>query len=188
MPTEGYLVIAIIAFTAFYFVVPLVVGAYVRYRGARVVICPETREPAGVNVDAGHAAATASFGVPELRLKSCSRWPERAGCGQECLLQIEISPEDCLVRNMLKSWYADKTCVLCGKPFGDIHLTDHKPALMNAEGLTIEWRDVHPELLPKMLATHKPVCWDCHNMQTLIREHPGLVFERPPREVHLANK
>jgi hypothetical protein len=27
---------------------------------------------------------------PHLRLSECSRWPERQGCGQECLSQIEV--------------------------------------------------------------------------------------------------
>ena len=30
---------------------------------------------------------------PELRLKSCSRWPEKADCRQECLAEIELSQE-----------------------------------------------------------------------------------------------
>jgi hypothetical protein len=34
-------------------------------------------------------AASAWGGVPEVRLKECSRWPERGGCGQDCLIQVE---------------------------------------------------------------------------------------------------
>ena len=53
--------------------------AWFRYRGNRVILCPENRTPAGVRVDARHAAATALASAPQLRLDSCSRWPERAG-------------------------------------------------------------------------------------------------------------
>ena len=57
-------------------------NAWWKYRGRRVITCPENQRPAGVVVDARHAAATALGKAPELRLSSCSRWPERAGCGQ----------------------------------------------------------------------------------------------------------
>jgi hypothetical protein len=75
--------------------------AWWKYRGRRVVTCPENQRPAGVVVNACHAAVTALGKSPELRLSSCSRWPERAGCGQQCLSQIEASPGECLVRNIL---------------------------------------------------------------------------------------
>ncbi|HEY3204662.1 MAG TPA: hypothetical protein VGL03_13510 [Thermoanaerobaculia bacterium] len=65
--------------------------AYLKFRGTRVITCPETGCPAAVKVDMGHAARTSVVGETELRLESCSRWPERAGCGQECLAQIEAA-------------------------------------------------------------------------------------------------
>jgi len=95
-------------------------SAWLKYRGRRVITCPENHRPAGVVVNAGHAAATALGKAPELRLSSCSRWPERAGCGQECLAQVAASPEDCLVRNILTRWYAGKVCASCGRPMGEI--------------------------------------------------------------------
>ena len=101
MSIEVYLVVLLLTLTALYFVVPFVVGTFIRYRGKRVITCPETRKPAAIQVDAGHAALTAAVSHPDLRLKSCSRWPEREDCGQECLLQVELSPEDCLVRTYL---------------------------------------------------------------------------------------
>src|SRR5579862_2590597 len=85
---------------------------YARFRGARVVTCPETRAAAGVAIDAWHAAATALHRHPDLRLESCSRWPERGGCGQECISQIEGAPEDCLLWNLLAAWYFSKKCAL----------------------------------------------------------------------------
>src|SRR5581483_4137694 len=71
------------------------------YRGARVVECPENHARAGVSVAALHAAAGSVLGSPKLDLKACSRWPERADCGRECLAQIQTAPEDCLVRTIL---------------------------------------------------------------------------------------
>ncbi len=178
MSIELYLVLLLLTLAALYFVVPFVVGTYVRYRGKRVITCPETRKPAAIEVDAGHAALTAAVSHPDLRLKSCSRWPEREDCGQECLLQVELSPEDCLIRNILTNWYADKHCVSCGKQIGEIHWLDRKPALLSPEGKTVEWSEVPAEQVPGVLATHFPVCWDCHITETFCREYPEMVVDR----------
>lgn len=178
MSLELYLIVLFVALAALYFVFPLVAGAFLRYRGKRVITCPETRKPAAVEVDARHAALTAAISHPDLRLKSCSRWPEREDCGQECLLQIELSPEGCLLRNILTDWYANKHCVSCGKKFGEIHWSDNKPALLSLEGRTVEWSELRPEEVPGLLATHYPVCWDCHITETFCREHPELIIDR----------
>jgi hypothetical protein len=157
------------------------VPAFFSYRGTRVVRCPENLEVAAVAVDARHAAATAFRRQPELRLAACSRWPEKKGCGEECLRQIEAAPEDCLVRTMLVRWYAGKKCVYCGKAFSSIQWHDHKPALLGMDGRTVEWSQVLPERVPEELAHDRPVCWNCHIAETFRREHPDLVVDRPER-------
>ncbi|MFN7997685.1 MAG: hypothetical protein U0Q18_28965 [Bryobacteraceae bacterium] len=151
---------------------------YLEYRGDRVITCPENQRPAGVRVNAGHALLTAFEGHPDLRLKSCSRWPEMRNCGQQCLQQIEASPEECLVRNILEKWYAGKKCTVCGKLIGEIHWADHKPALLNVEHKTVQWQDVAPEKVPEVLASHQPVCWNCHIVNSMITQHPELVVDR----------
>jgi hypothetical protein len=153
-----------------------------KYRGKRVIVCPENHTPAGVVVDAGHASATALHGAPELRLASCSRWPERAGCGQECLAQIHAAPEDCLVRNVVSRWFVGKKCSNCGRPFGEIAWAGSPPALLGADKKTVEWRDVSADRIYETLAVSLPVCYACHTAMTMIREHPDLVVDRhrPP--------
>jgi hypothetical protein len=151
---------------------------YVRYRGDRVITCPENQRPAGVRLDAAHVLLTSIERKPDLRLKSCSRWPERQDCGQECLRQIEAAPENCLVRNILTQWYEGKSCALCGKPVGEINWADHKPALLNAEHQTIQWWNVLPQDVPDVLATHQPVCWNCHIVNSMVMQHPDLVVDR----------
>jgi hypothetical protein len=131
-----------------------------------------------VALDIGRVAWSGVGRTPDLRLESCSRWPERQGCGQECLRQIESAPEDCLMRNILKHWCEGKTCAVCGKPLGQIHLADHKPALLNPEHSTVEWGQIRPETVPAVLETHAPVCWNCHIVQTFCREHPEMVVDR----------
>jgi len=152
--------------------------AYLKFRGDRVITCPENQRPAGVTVDARHVLFTTLEGKPDLRLKSCSRWPEHQNCGQECLRQIEASPEYCLVRHVLTLWYEGKTCALCGKPIGEIQWADHKPALLNVEHKTVLWQDVPAEDVPGVLASHQAVCWNCHIVNSMIREHPELVIDR----------
>ena len=77
------------------------VRAYLEFRGKRLVTCPETQKPAAIDVAAGEAAVGAFLSEPTLRLKECSRWPERADCGQDCLQQVEANPETCLIWNMV---------------------------------------------------------------------------------------
>src|SRR5512142_2861678 len=60
------------------------------YRGTRLVACPETKRPAAVELDALRAAFSLFGDEPgRFRLANCSRWPEKAGCGQECLSEVE---------------------------------------------------------------------------------------------------
>lgn len=80
------------------------VCGWLKYRGRMLITCPENQRPAGVSVDPRHAAATSLAGKPEFHLTHCSRWPENAGCGRECLRDIETSPENCLLHNILVAW------------------------------------------------------------------------------------
>jgi len=152
--------------------------AYFKFRGERLVTCPETHKAAAVGVGAGEAALGAFLKEPTLRLVECSRWPERANCGQECLQQIEVDPEHCLVWNLVAQWYEGKNCVFCRKPIGALHHLDHAPALLGPDGQTAEWKQVQPEQLPEIFETHRPVCWSCHVTETFRRLHPELVTDR----------
>jgi hypothetical protein len=156
------------------------VRAYFAYRGKRLITCPETHKPEAVDVAAGEAAVGAFLSEPTLRLKECSRWPERQDCGQECLQQIQVDPENCLVWNIVSEWYEGKNCALCHKALGKLHHMDHAPGLLSPDHKTIEWREVRPERLPEVLATHQPVCWNCHVTEMFRRMYPGLVVDREP--------
>jgi hypothetical protein len=154
------------------------VRSWWKFRGLRVVNCPETKRPVGVVVDAGRVAATSLAGPPQLRLASCTRWPERAGCGQQCLSQVEAAPEDCLVRNILVRWYAGKRCAACGRPFGEIVLAGVKPAVLCADKRSVEWSEIPADRLQETLAAAAPICFACHMGNIMVREHPELVVDR----------
>src|SRR5947207_307947 len=123
---------------------------FVPYRGKRVIVCPETLQPAGVELDAWRAARTPEA---QLRLQSCSRWPEKEDCDQDCLRQIEAFPEGTLVRNIVSSWYRHKRCVYCNRRFVD---TDGAmPALRAPDGSLLRWEGIAAADVPSILATHK---------------------------------
>lgn len=156
--------------------------SYFRFRGDRLVTCPETKQPAAVALDARKAARESILGTPSFRLSECSRWPQRQDCGQECLRQIELAPEDCLVRNIVAKWYAGKKCAYCGKPIETVDdFSHHRPALLDAQRKTVEWNEFRPEKLPAAFAAYLPVCWSCHIAETFRREHSDLVVDRPWR-------
>src|ERR1043165_2061606 len=74
---------------ALWFGIRWLVRSSSRYRGARIVICPENKRPAIVAIDSLHAMLTATVRLPDIRLESCSRWPIKAQCGQQCLTDLD---------------------------------------------------------------------------------------------------
>jgi hypothetical protein len=174
------IMIAVLVLAVALFVFRAVPGvrAYFRLRGKRLVMCPETRAPAAVDVAAGEAGLGAFVNEPTLRLQECSRWPEREDCGQECLKQIEEDPRNCQVWNIVHKWYEGKKCVFCQKPIGPLHHLDHVPALLGPDFKTSEWKGAAPEDLPRVFSTHQPVCWNCHVAETFRRVRPNLVTDR----------
>jgi len=179
MTAFAYVVIAFAIVAVAYLLVRKPVRSYLALRGDRVVSCPDNDETVAVRLDATRAALDSVSGGERWRLESCTRWPEKAGCGQECLDQIETAPADCLVRTKITSWYADKACALCGKPLNSVEWAEHQPAVMTPSGRTLEWRDVRPETVPDVLSTHTAVCWDCHVAETFRRTRPDLVIDNP---------
>lgn len=181
------LVLAVLALAVGLFVFRAIPGirAYFEYRGKRLITCPETQTTEAVDVAASEAAMSAFLAEPTLRLKQCSRWPERQDCGQECLQQIEVDPENCLVWNIVSQWYEGKNCVICHKPVGKLRHLDHAPGLLGPDHKTVEWRELRPEQLPEVFSTHRPVCWNCHVTELFRRMHPELVTDRDPEPKRL---
>jgi hypothetical protein len=157
------------------------VRSFSRYRGSRIVTCPETKKPAIVEVDSLHASLTSTVGLPDIRLEDCSRWPIKEQCGQECLIDLDVAPERCLVSGVLMRWYRDKNCVYCRKAFPELHWVDHRPALVSPDEELLGWNEVNLDRLRNVLETYSPVCWDCYIAQKFRRDHPDLVVFRPWR-------
>ena len=66
----------------------IVVDAYLRFRGPRVVRCPEAGEAVVIELDALRASVS-SLGRASLHVGRCTRWPEREECDQACLRGID---------------------------------------------------------------------------------------------------
>ena len=150
-----------------------------RESGDRVITCPESKKTAVVRVDAGHAARTDIRGEKELRLDSCSRWPERADCGRECLREVEVAPDGCLVRERLEAWYRGARCALCGLWIGSLHWFEIRPGLLTPERRPISWVEIPAEELPAALAACRPICSDCYVAEAFREQFPDRVIDDP---------
>jgi hypothetical protein len=53
------------------------------------VTCPVTGTSTLVTLNPWHAVRMHALGNYELRIRSCTGWPERCDCSQDCLAQIE---------------------------------------------------------------------------------------------------
>lgn len=173
-----YIVVSAIILVALAVAAVMFVKRYVKYRGKRVITCPETNCHEAVELDASLAAMSSFFDQPELRLTSCTRWPERQDCAQQCIREIENSPFGCALRAMLDNWYKGKECNYCHRVFDEILWFDHKPALQSPDGHIVEWKDIRPEAIPDVLRTHQPVCWNCSIVENFRTERPDLVTDR----------
>lgn len=164
------------------------IGLYVRYRGKRVVTCPETNAPAGTEINAAVAAATWLVTQPRFVVTACSRWPEHAHCDQACAPQVETSHDETLVRTIVEKWYGQRTCVYCAKPIREIGGAAVAPALLGPDGDLREWDDIAPENLPRVLASSVAVCARCELAEDLRRRFPNRVTDRPitPLRKHAA--
>jgi len=182
MDTAVSLLLAITFAAALWFGFRWLVRSFSKYRGTRIVKCPETGMPTVVEVDALHASLTSTVGLPDIRLKDCSRWPMKKQCGQECLTDLDVAPDCCLVSGVLMRWYRGKNCVYCSQPFTEVHWTDHQPALLSPAGKLVRWKEVLLDDVQTVLDTHLPVCWSCYIAQSFRLDHPDLVVFRPWRE------
>ncbi|HXG51661.1 MAG TPA: hypothetical protein VNN77_09685 [candidate division Zixibacteria bacterium] len=63
---------------------PRIRERYWRFRGARIVKCPDTGNLAEAEVYASLAALTGAWWRPLRRVKSCSLWPAWKRCTRRC--------------------------------------------------------------------------------------------------------
>lgn len=181
MSTQTFILMLIGIVVVLYALVALL--AYFRMRGTRIVVCPETQEPAAVTVDAGHAALSAVREKTDITLAGCSRWRGAPQCDQACAEQIAVAPVETRAASILRKWFAGKPCAICRRTIPPVHNAEQHPGLMNittpAQEL-LSWDDIPAdEHLPAMLQSHLPVCSNCVLAETFRRQFPELVTDRP---------
>ena len=178
MTTLIWIVAALVAL----FLVGIAIARYRRTVEPRLVTCPDDYSQRAVRVSAGSRLSAWLRGRSDAELSDCSRWPEKAHCDQPCRTQIAEAPDGCRVQSMLHEVYNDKSCVVCHRELGDnIDWRMHKPGLLDPSGHVRTWMDFPAQELPKVLATHEALCWDCTMVQKVREEHPDAVTERPAR-------
>jgi len=143
------------------------------FRGARVLVCPRDGAPAAVELHTGRAAVSAFFGRARLRPTRCTRWKACDACAGACVSRIEADPRAGLPRLLMARWIAGRACALCGCEL-QTRSAEFPPALLLADGSSIEWESVPLPRLPDALRTHRPICWHCHVVGTLHRERLDL--------------
>ena len=61
---------------------------FLRLRGQHHVLCPENARPATIQIYALRGAMSGIVNDPKRVVRTCSQWPERSGCEQQCLQHI----------------------------------------------------------------------------------------------------
>jgi hypothetical protein len=140
--------------------VALSLQSYFQNRGRQSVACPENGEPVDVEVDRKYSFWMALRGQEHTRLQSCSRWPEKGDCGQECLTQVDPSPEN--VERLMLGWYRGKSCAICTRAITPSDWRRGRLAWLDDEHKLVELRQVNLRQLQFALEGMRALCWTCH--------------------------
>lgn len=133
---------------------------YFRNRGRQPVTCPDSGQPADVEVDRKFAFWTAFRGQEHWRLQACSRWPEKGDCGQECLQQLEPAPEN--IDRLLGKLYEGESCAICQRALTPSDWRWSRMAVLDPDQKLVELRQIPLRELQAALENMRPLCWNCH--------------------------
>ena len=89
MQSPWLAILLILGAGAIFVLLPTVLTTFYECRQKKSVTCPEMGRPAEIGLDAGLAARSSMFGRVYLKVQSCSFWPERKGCHEDCLRSLE---------------------------------------------------------------------------------------------------
>jgi hypothetical protein len=142
--------------------VGIAIATWRRLRGARVVTCPETRRSAGVSVDLGHAITSAIRERADIRIAACSCWPERTGCDQLCVPQIETGGDTTRATAVAARFFEHHSCAMCLRHIEPLSHGTNQPGFMNpVTREVVPWDEVPAQDLPDAVASHRALCRDC---------------------------
>jgi hypothetical protein len=147
--------------------VALSLQSYFQNRGPQSAICPESGDHVDIEVDNKYSFWTALRGQEHSRLTSCTRWPEKGDCAQECLVQVDPSPEN--VERAMLSWYKGKVCAICARAITPSDWRRGRLAWLDDHKL-VELRQVNLKQLQSKLDELRPLCWRCHQDEYVRQE------------------
>jgi len=155
--------------------------AWARLRWTRVVTCPETHKPVAVTIDTGHAAITAVWEKADLKLATCSRWPERQNCDQACVAQIVEAGDETLTRMLAEHYFEGKRCAVCQRPIDNVSATLLQPGLLDPVTHELSaWDEIPAQDLPDAFRVRNPACANCTLAESFRRMYPDRVVDRVP--------
>lgn len=179
MTAQLFIALLVIAVLVVYLVIAL--RTWSRIHGTRVVVCPETQNPAAVNVDIGHAVASAVWEKADIRLSSCSRWPEREDCEQPCVHQIETMASETSPKIIATHFFSTQRCSICTRPIAPPSAVTLQPGFMDPVTHKVEsWNEIPPQELPQAIATRRPLCSNCTLAESFRQRFPDKVTDRRP--------
>jgi len=155
--------------------VALSLQTYFQNRGRQPVMCPQNGEPVDVEVDNKFGFWTALRGQEHSRLASCTRWPEKGDCGQECLAQVDPSPEN--VERLMIGWYKGKVCAICLRGITPSDWRRGRLGWLDAQHKLVELRQVNLRQLQSALQEMRPLCWICHQEERVRQAIPPRVLK-----------
>jgi len=155
--------------------VALSLRTYFQNRGRQSAVCPENGQSVDVEVDNKYGFWTALRGQEHSRLKSCTRWPEKGDCGQECMAQVDPSPEN--VERLMLSWYKGKACAICARSIAPSDWRRGRLAWLDAQYKLVELRQVNLKQLQSALHEMRPLCWTCHQEERVRQAVPPRILK-----------
>jgi hypothetical protein len=155
--------------------IALSIQDYYNNRGRQSVTCPDSGQATDVEVDGKFSFWAALRGQQHSRLQSCSRWPEKGDCGQECLAQVDPSPEN--VDRLLSKWYEGKTCADCARALGEVDWRQSQLAGLDQNRKLVELREMTLDRVASELENIRPPCWTCHQEERERQKVPARILK-----------
>ena len=142
-------------------------AAYLRKRGTQLIV-PETQPgegPVESLLRNNHTRAQAPAPAPST--------------------VAPAAPAGTRTGDLLRSWFAGKSCTICERPIPPIQRIEQHPGLMSPSRDLVSWEQfARDERLPQMLESHLPVCANCVMAETFRRQYPDLVVDRSEHGRH----
>ena len=113
-------------------------------------------------------------GQEHSRLQSCSRWPEKGNCEQDCLVQVDQSPEN--LERLFAKGMRQELCYL-HPPDHSVGLATRPARSFEPAAELFELRDMSPDDLEAVLAQTRPLCLQCHQGERQRQAGPRLVLK-----------